>query len=230
MFSLRHRYKVWPFAHATGGALAVGLLVSVMLVAAACVPPGAFQRSAFEGRTLAVIATPDPPPIVFHERLARVGVAPYAEDGRAPEGYEEVEVERAERLEAQLREAVANLAVTDTLARELGARTANALQMELVANPDEADVLLDVRVLDFGLTTDGFTSGATTFIDADVALLYPDDRDEPLWAFFPGQRGGPTFSGRLLLRVESEQLLDALRDHVRWVADRYERTLREDFR
>lgn len=204
------------------GVLAVGLT--------SCAPPGALQQADFEGRTLAVVAAPAPPPFVFHARLAQAGVAPFAEEGRPPEGYEETEVDRAERLGARLREALQEVAIADSVARRVGAVTANTLGMEVVDDPDAADVLVDVRVLDYGLLTRGFTDGAKAFIDADIALLDPDAPDEPLWAFFPGEKRRQDFSGLRLFRLSDDALGEAVIGHVDWVVAEYRQALRRDVR
>ena len=206
---------------------ASGLLVSGL---ASCGPPGALQRGDFEGRTLAVVAAPAPPPFVFHARLAQAGVAPFAEDGRPPEGYEETEVDRAERLGARLREALQDVTIADSVARRVGAITANTLGMEVVDDPDAADVLVDVRVLDYGLLTRGFTDGAKAFIDADIALVNPNAPDEPLWAFFPGEKRRQDFSGLRLFRLSDGALGEAVIDHVDWVTSEYRQALRRDVR
>ena len=204
------------------GVLASGLV--------SCGPPGALQRADFEGRTLAVVAAPAPPPFVFHARLAQAGVAPFAEDGRPPEGYEETEVDRAERLGARLREALQDVTIADSVARRVGAITANTLGMEVVDDPDAADVLVDVRVLDYGLLTRGFTDGAKAFIDADIALVNPNAPDEPLWAFFPGEKRRQDFSGLRLFRLSDGALGEAVIDHVDWVTSEYRQALRRDVR
>lgn len=206
---------------------ASGLLASGL---ASCGPPGALQRADFEGRALAVVAAPAPPPFVFHARLAQAGVAPFAEDGRPPEDYEETEVDRAERLGTRLREALQDVAIADSVARRVGAITANTLGMEVVDDPDAADVLVDVRVLDYGLLTRGFTDGAKAFIDADIALVNPSAPDEPLWAFFPGEKRRQDFSGLRLFRLSDDALADAVIGHVDWVASEYRRALRRDVR
>ena len=204
------------------GVLASGLV--------SCGPPGALQRADFEGRALAVVAAPAPPPFVFHARLAQAGVAPFAEDGRPPQGYEETEVARAERLGARLRESLQDVTIADSVARRVGAITANTLGMEVVDDPDAADVLVDVRVLDYGLLTRGFTDGAKAFIDADIALVNPNAPDEPLWAFFPGEKRRQDFSGLRLFRLSDGALGEAVIDHVDWVTSEYRQALRRDVR
>ncbi|NBB86230.1 MAG: hypothetical protein GVY12_08455 [Bacteroidetes bacterium] len=206
----------------TSGVLASGLV--------SCVPPGTLQRADFEGRTLAVVAAPAPSPFVFHARLAQAGVAPFAEDGRPPEDYEETEVDRAERLGARLREALQDVAIADSVARRVGAITANTLGMAVVDDPDAADVLVDVRVLDYGLLTRSFTDGAKAFIDADIALLDPEAPDEPLWAFFPGEKRRQDFSGLRLFRLSDDALGEAVINHVDWVVSEYRQALRRDVR
>ncbi len=195
-----------------------------------CAPPGTLQQADFEGRTLAVVTAPAPPPFVFHARLAQAGVAPFAEEGRPPEGYEETEVERAEQLTERLREVLAEVAIADSVARRAGAVTANTLGMEVVSDPDAADVLVDVRVLDYGLLTHSFTDGATAFIDADIALLDPEAPDEPLWAFFPGEKRRQDFSGLRLFRLSDDALSEAVINHVDWVMAEYRQALRRDMR
>lgn len=223
MLSLPHtRIVVVLVLLCTSGVLASGV--------AGCGPPGALQRADFEGRSLAVVATPAPPPFVFHARLARAGVAPFAENGRPPEGYEATEVERAERLGDRLREALQEVAIADSVARRVGAVTANTLGMDVVDDPADADVLVDVRVLDYGLLTRSFTDGAKAFIDADIALLNPNAPDEPLWAFFPGEKRRQDFSGLRLFRLSNDALGDAVVNHVDWVVSEYRQALRRDVR
>ncbi len=202
--------------------------IALLLMLAGCMPGAMFDLQSLEGQRMAVVTSAPPvDPIVYHERLSQVGVFPYAEDGREPRGYEETEVERAEQLEAVLREAMRDVNLVDSIGPRIGAFTANRLALQLTEDPEAADVLLDIRILDFGLTTGGLGQGATAFIDADIALLDAETRDV-LWAFFPPEKSSRDISARRLFSVDEEYLQAVMEDHIDWIVERFERQLRSD--
>ena len=210
----------------------VALFSVVLLLAGglvACGSGASVATEALEGRTLAVTSAVPEPPIVYHTGLAALNVRPYAPYGDRPRGTAVQEARQAQRVEAVLQAAADDVQPVRALAAQLGRATAEAWGMDLVSDPQTADVVLDLKVLGHGLTMPSWRAGVAFFLDADVTLV---DRvnDRTLWTYtYDRERTSrPDIPYPGIGRVTVEELGGRLLDYTDEVAARITRRLQRD--
>lgn len=210
---------------------AVLFVIVLMLAGAlgACRSGASVAPDALEGRTLAVTAAVPEPPIVYHTGLAALNVRPYAPYGDRPQGVAVQEARQAQRVETVLQAAADETQPVRALAAQLGKATAEAWGMELVADPGAADVVLDVKVLGYGLTMPSWRAGVAFFLDADAALI-DQANDRTLWTYtYDRERTSrPDIPYPAIGRMTVEELGGRLLDYTDEVAIRIGRRLQRD--
>lgn len=204
-----------------------GLVVTVGLMA--CGTSHSLSTEGLQGRTLAVTAAVPEPPIVYHTGLAALNVRPYAPYGDRPRGAAVQEARQAQRVETVLQAAADEVQPVRALAAQLGQATAEAWGMELVADPEAADVVLDVKVLGYGLTMPSWRAGVAFFLDADVVLI-DQANDRTLWTYtYDRTRNArPDIRYPAMGRMTVEELGGRLLDYTDAVATRISRRLQRD--
>jgi len=195
----------------------------------ACGTGAAVAPDTLEGRTLAVTAAVPEPPIVYHTGLAALNVRPYAPYGDRPRGAAVQEARQAQRVETVLQAATAEVQPVRALAAQLGQATAEAWGMELVAHPEAADVVLDLKVRGHGLTMPSSRAGVAFFLDADVVLI-DQANDRTLWTHtYDRERATrPDIRYPAIGRMTVEELGERLLDYTDEVATRISRRLQRD--
>lgn len=156
------RKLVWPSV-----ALAI-----VLLVGAGCTS-ARLEKSAFEGRSIAVTAAYPPAPQVRHPlmRLAARGL---------PTGRMGDEYRKLKRLQTLLDGAAEDFDLPGRLAADVVRLAVPALGARPASSIKTADYVLDLRVYDYGLTVNGPVTNARFYIEAE-ARVYRPSSDEVVW-------------------------------------------------
>jgi len=145
--------------------LLAAALGAAALLLAGC---GASHRLAevdLSGRTVAVIAAVPPGDVV-------AGPWPMAHERRyLPSGPVARRAETARRAQGRLTAAARRVDVAEVVARRALVGAARELGFQPAANPREADFVLDVRLLDYGLRARSFNSPVVLVAEADVVLV-----------------------------------------------------------
>ncbi len=200
-----------------------GLLLSLVLFG--CGTSQTLQKEALQGKTIAVTAAMPEPPIVYHEGLAALNVRPYAPYGERPRGTLMQEFRNAQRLEMVLQAGVEGRSPATQVAARLGKAAAEALDMQLVSDVEQADVVLDVKVFGHGMHMPSWRAGAAFFIDADVTLVNQADGKE-LWSYtYDQERRRADVPYPTINRITGEELGNRFLDHADMVVDRITRRL-----
>jgi hypothetical protein len=142
------------------------VLLVLAAVMAGCAPSHRLAEVELSGRTVAVMAAIPPGPRVV------TGPWPFLDRPvTAPPGPARRRYEAARAAQSRLDSAAVRVDVAEVLARRALLESGRALGFRPVSDPDEADFILDVRLLDYGLYAASFESVVLFVAEADVLLL-----------------------------------------------------------
>lgn len=144
--------------------LPVTLLTSVLLLAAGCAPAHRLAEVDLQTRSVAVTAVIPPEPGVVS------GPWPLVDRRMAPPtARRQFEASRA--ADDRLQQAARQVDVAEIVARRALVGASRELAFRPADDPQAADYVLDVRLLDFALRARSFRSGVVLVTDADVRLI-----------------------------------------------------------
>lgn len=200
------------------------VLLAIVFLGAGCAS-SRLEKSAFEGRTIAVTAAYPPSPEVRHPilRLAALQIPV----GRHSDGFRKLK-----RLQTLLDGATEDFDLPGRLATDMVRLAAPALGTRLVANPKTADYVLDLRVYDYGLVANGPVTNARFYIEAE-ARVYDPAEDKTIWRERLSRTSRDTeislygHRGYDLTQQDLEAVLD---EFAAFASERMQKALQKDIR
>ena len=200
------------------------LLVTVLLYGTGCAS-SRLEKSAFEGRTMAVTAAYPPPASVRHPLFTMAArglpLGVYSQDHR-----------KLKRLQTLLRTATEGFDLPARIAPQMVARAAPALGTRLVSDPKTADYVLDLRVYDYGLVVNGPVTGARFYLEAE-ARVHDRAQGEVIWKEHLSRILRDTeisLYGSRGYDLTSEDLKAVLEEFTAYAAERMQTALQKDIR
>ena len=217
---------------------------ALLLLAAAvagCASNRELRRHDFSGTTMAVIAAMAPRPVVLTgydeawvdlrnpvRSAARVGTAL-------------AKAHEAEAAQRRLDSAFVHIDVAARMAARSLARSAPYLGYTHVADPAEADYVMDVRLHRYGILADSWDSSASFFVDGEL-LIVDNDRKRLVWKqkiherelitgsiFGLGMTAGNVLTARALANLSTEEMIVGLEHMADHTADAISRKLQNDY-
>jgi hypothetical protein len=196
----------------------------------------------FADTRVAVVANIPPRPLIFTDVLADARVDPddplgsIFRAGSAP-------VKHAEAQEAQVRmdSALAHVDVAERTALAALRRSAPTLGYQPVNDPDEADFILDIHIISYGLVADSW--GATVHFEVDAEMRLIDRRThKSLWkkqvrevepvsqaGTGLGTTLGNAYTALALSKLSIDEMIVALENLADFTAARLAAALRHDY-
>ena len=216
------------------------VLAAVVLVG--CGPSNRLREIDLAGRRVAVVAAIPPSPRVQAGSPLEAGVNPYDPVGSAVRVGTSLDKRRAaRRAQARLDSVVAQVDVSDQIARRVLVQAAEALRVVPAGRPDGADFVLDLRVFDYALVADSF-EGDTYFVLVGDLLLRDGRTGRELWRADIQEREtldgslfglpaavGNVVTGRALARLTPGQMATGLRRLGDLAAQRLALRLERDY-
>ncbi len=152
-----------------------------MLLASGCGTSNRLSEVSLNGQRVAVTAAIPPHPRVQAGSPAESGINPYDPIGSIIRVGTAAEKRRsARRAQARLDSVVARVDIADLIARRVLVESADALRFSPVSRPSDANLLLDLRIVDYALVADSF-EGDTYFILLGEMLLLDPNTGRELW-------------------------------------------------
>lgn len=156
-------------------------LVALLIFASGCGPSNRLREVSLNGQRVAVTAAIPPHPRVQAGSAAESGINPFDPIGSIIRVGTAAEKRRnARHAQARLDSVVARVDIADRIARQVLVRSADALRFIPASRPSEADMLLDLRIVDYALVADSF-EGDTYFILLGEMLLMDPNTGEEFW-------------------------------------------------
>ena len=218
------------------------VLVLTALAVQGCAAGHRLDEVAFPGRRVAVTAAIPPAPRVQAGSPLEAGIDVYDPIGTAVRvGTSAEKARQARRAQVRLDSVVARVDVADRVARRALARSATRLRFAPATRPEEADYVLDVRVVDYGLVADSF-EGATSFVLSGEVRLLLAATGEVLWDQGLDEREvvdrttfglpasiGNVVTGRTLARLTAAEMATGLGRLADLTAERVAEALAQDY-
>lgn len=173
-------------------ARALAAVACLLVVASGCGPSNRLRDVSLDGTRVAVTAAIPPRPRVQAGSPAEAGINPYDPIGSAIRVGTAIDKRRqARRAQVRLDSVVAQVDVSDRIARRVLTESAQALRFSPTARPDDAGYVLDLRVYDYALVADSFDGDTFFVLLGEMRLLEAGTGDE-VWR----------------LRIEEREVLD----------------------
>lgn len=218
------------------------LALALLLVASGCGPSNRLRDVSLDGTRVAVTAAIPPHPRVQAGSLAEAGINPYDPIGSAIRVGTAVDKRRqARRAQVRLDSVVAQVDVSDRIARRVLTESAQALRFSPTARPDGAAYVLDLRVYDYALVADSF-EGATFFVLLGEMRLLDATTGDEMWRLRIEEREvldrtlfglpaavGNVVTGRALASLSADEMEMGLVRLADLTAERVAERLRRDY-
>lgn len=213
----------------------LGVVLGGLILVAGCAPGHRLAEVQLEGREVAVMAAIPP----AQHRITGPWILTDRGRFAPPRVREGLEAARA--AQRRLDAAAGRIDVSEAIARRLLLENARLLGLRPVNDPEAADLILDVRLLDFSFAAARFDGAVRAIVEADV-LLERRDTGEVIWerrvserfavppAWFDAAELGRRLTPRLMTRLSTDQLAVGLEQVARVAADRMAARLAEDYR
>lgn len=149
--------------------------LAALLLLSACASAGRLGEYDFRDRALAVVIITPPRPQVFADAFPYPGVPPDSVGGLRETllavGAEIVKGVGAAEAQRRLDEAAANVDVASIMADRTLERAGRILRMRPVEHARDAEFELEIRLHEYGLTSNDLNAQALFFVKAEVLLL-----------------------------------------------------------
>ena len=212
------------------------------LLLAGCSPSNRLHEYDFDAATVAVVANFPPRPAVFTDAAFDARIHPDDPLGSVfRAGSALAKHAEARRAQARMDSALAYVDVAERTARRALGASAQALGYEPVEHPREADYLLDIRILHYGLVADSWEAAVFFEVEAEMRLLDRATR-KTIWrrrvreaeaadaaALGLGTTFGNIYTARALSKLSVDEMIVALEDLADFTAGRLAGALRHDF-
>lgn len=203
--------------------LALAVLGLAFVAASGCGPSNRLREVSLDGRRVAVTAAIPPAPRVQSGSPLEAGIDLYDPVGTAVRvGTAAAKHRQARRAQARLDSVVSRVDISDQIARQVLARTADLLRFAPADRPSAADFVLDLRVRDYALVADSF-EGATFFVLLGEMRLLDARTGAEIWRTELEEREvldralfgmpasvGNVVTGRALSRLSPEEMARGL--------------------
>lgn len=216
------------------------LLASLVFMAVGCSSSNRLKDYSFDNQRAAVIAAIPPAPFFF----ADSGL-----DGPPPRGLFDAAVrvsgaiahhKESRRAQARFDSALTQIDVAEAIAGETLLRSARYLGYDPIDDPRAADVVLDLRVEDYGLVADSWEATVHFELNAEIRLVDNETKAwiwkkkirevEPISQAMPlGPGFGSVYTARALSRLSVEEMVEALENLASYTAHRLTMDLREAY-
>jgi len=212
------------------------LFAAVVLLASGCAPGHRLAEVDLPERSVAVMAPIPPTPRIVEGPWPMVRQAV-----RPPPGEVRRRYDASRAAQGRLDRAAGTVDPAEVLARRSLIESARLLRVVPENDPDEAELILDVRLLQFRFTAAGFDSAVRSFVEVE-ARLSRAATGELLWerrfrerdAVDPQLFGAPEFGRRLsardMTRLSTDHLAYGIESIALRTADRIARRLYDEYR
>ncbi len=218
------------------------LALPALLLLAGCGSSHRLHEYSFDDATVAVVANIPPRPVVFTDVLFDAYVHPDDPIGSVfRAGSAIAKQAEARAAQARMDSALAFVDVADRVARRALAQSARTLGYRPVANPQDADFLLDLRIADYGLVADSWQAEVHFEVDAEMLLIDRRTR-KAIWkrrireaepvsraGVGLGAAFGNVYTAVALSQLSVEEMTRALENLADFTADRLAAALHHDF-
>jgi hypothetical protein len=195
------------------------LTAAGIILLAGCAPSHRLAEVELEHRSVAVMAAIPPSPRVV------TGPWPFIGRPRAAHGELGRRMEAGRAAQARLDRAAERVDVAEILARRALTGSARALGFRPENDPEQADFVLDVRLLEFSFSAPSFDSAVRYFTESDIVLTR-NDTGEVVWQHRLRERGivdaavfRAEFGRRLTARQMTHLTTDELANGIAAVAE-----------